>query len=404
MFAYGVLTGALSVLGAIALAMTLYWLFSRWRAQRLKRKYNHTVSPKAQLSLSRWSKDKMARTITGFSRRRKLALAPVPAYEAPDFGPVTMPSLAAEEEQPPPTPPSSHWPKQGKAPRGIEDSKFDLRAALTTNGPVRCFDVDAVRRKPPGGGSGGDSAPGGGGSSPPAAGGRKLCAKSKPFWELQQEKEAKRKPAAPAPPAPPPPPDGGGRDASGRRAFYSTRAGRTALRVCAECYATELQYAHDLHLALRVFRDPLEPTLVGEERVGLFSNLQELGHLSGELLTELQRRGMDPLETLARAFGRIAPFFMLYTTYCANYDRALRELSRLKREVSGLPAWLRGQSHLAECRGLTLESYLIKPIQRLTKYHLFFDSLLKVHGHVHPLTCMPCTCACTTSSSTRCSR
>ena len=203
-FAYGVLTGALSVLGAIALAMTLYWLFSRWRAQRLKRKYNHTVSPKAQLSLSRWSKDKMARTITGFSRRRKLALAPVPAYEAPDFGPVTMPSLAAEEEQPPPTPPSSHWPKQGKAPRGIEDSKFDLRAALTTNGPVRCFDVDAVRRKPSGGGSGGDSAPGGGGSSPPAAGGRKLCAKSKPFWELQQEKEAKGKQEAP-PPQPPQP-------------------------------------------------------------------------------------------------------------------------------------------------------------------------------------------------------
>jgi lipocalin len=156
---------------------------------------------------------------------------------------------------------------------------------------------------------------------------------------------------------------------------YSGKKGRLVLRTCAELYATELQYAHDLRCALRLYRDPLEPTLSERERQVVFSNMAELSVLSSELLRELQADG-DPLEVIAAAFTKVAPFYMLYVPFCTNYDRSLVELGQMKRDVTGLNAWLHLQAQSAEARGLTLESFLIKPIQRLTKYHLFFDQLL----------------------------
>ena len=67
---------------------------------------------------------------------------------------------------------------------------------------------------------------------------------------------------------------------------------------------------------------------------------------------------------------------ILYSTYCANYDASMAELERLRHDVHGLAGWLNTQSQLPEARGLGLEAFLIKPIQRLTKYHLFFEQLL----------------------------
>ena len=161
--------------------------------------------------------------------------------------------------------------------------------------------------------------------------------------------------------------------------FWNTKSGQLALHTCAELYATELQFAQDLRVALRLYRDPLAPTLTAEERKAVFCNMQELVGLSSELLNELQRVG-DPIEVVATAFGRVAPFFMLYGSFCTNYDLALSEVGRLRREISALPAWMQAQSQSAEAKGLMLESFLIKPIQRLTKYHLFFDTLLKSTG------------------------
>ena len=61
-----------------------------------------------------------------------------------------------------------------------------------------------------------------------------------------------------------------------------------------------------------------------------------------------------------------------------------RNLQSARREVGGLAAFLSAQSQIRECHGLTLESYLLKPIQRLTKYPLFWKDLLKSVPRTHP--------------------
>ena len=87
---------------------------------------------------------------------------------------------------------------------------------------------------------------------------------------------------------------------------------------------------------------------------------------------------------IARAFLAVAPFFKLYTTYCQNYELGLKTLSGCRQSSPQLNAFLATQMQTPSCHGLTLESFLIKPIQRLMKYPLFFKDLLKEVPPSHP--------------------
>ena len=70
---------------------------------------------------------------------------------------------------------------------------------------------------------------------------------------------------------------------------------------------------------------------------------------------------------VARAFVSVAPFFKLYSTYCQDYEAALQRLEALSRQ----PAFARYREEGGQ-DAAALESMLIKPIQRLCKYPLFF--------------------------------
>ena len=79
------------------------------------------------------------------------------------------------------------------------------------------------------------------------------------------------------------------------------------------------------------------------------------------------RREGDAPTVLAEAFIQVAPFFKLYALYCSNFEHALAMLAKSRDKHAGFAELLDTQSALPRCRGLTLESYLIKPVQRLTK-------------------------------------
>ena len=105
-----------------------------------------------------------------------------------------------------------------------------------------------------------------------------------------------------------------------------------------------------------------------------------------EALQPLERAdgSSDVVGVIARAFLAVAPFFKLYTTYCQNYELGLKTLSGCRQSSPQLNAFLATQMQTPSCHGLTLESFLIKPIQRLMKYPLFFKDLLKEVPPSHP--------------------
>lgn len=65
----------------------------------------------------------------------------------------------------------------------------------------------------------------------------------------------------------------------------------------------------------------------------------------------------------------------MYTTYCANQPKAMELLEDLSHNYPNFTTFISESILNPECRGLSLLSFLIKPIQRICKYPL----LLKVN-------------------------
>lgn len=67
----------------------------------------------------------------------------------------------------------------------------------------------------------------------------------------------------------------------------------------------------------------------------------------------------------------------MYTTYCVNQPNAALKLQECLKKYPEFGSTLKICETDERCGGLTLLSFLIKPIQRICKYPLFFRELLK---------------------------
>lgn len=68
----------------------------------------------------------------------------------------------------------------------------------------------------------------------------------------------------------------------------------------------------------------------------------------------------------------------------ANYDTALSVVIEQKKQNHAFSSFLYECSQLPECRNLTFEAYLITPIQRIPRYKMLFQDLLKHTPDTHP--------------------
>jgi len=135
-------------------------------------------------------------------------------------------------------------------------------------------------------------------------------------------------------------------------------------KIMSEVLETERAYVADLKalIALEAVWRPkhnwqlpvVEPLL--RVHMALLDRLQDAGHCIG---------------TLGLAFGELAPFLRIYADYCTSYTALLSRSSEWRTTAARETA-LKSISML----GQTAESLLIKPVQRLCKYPLFFSQLL----------------------------
>ncbi|XP_059985939.1 pleckstrin homology domain-containing family G member 2 isoform X1 [Lagenorhynchus albirostris] len=148
-------------------------------------------------------------------------------------------------------------------------------------------------------------------------------------------------------------------------------------RVAREIVETERAYVRDLR---SIVEDYLGPLLDGgvlglsAEQVGtLFANIEDIYEFSSELLEDLE--GSSSAGGIAECFVQRSEDFDIYTLYCMNYPSSLA----LLRELSVSPPaalWL--QERQAQLHhSLPLQSFLLKPVQRILKYHLLLQELGK---------------------------
>ncbi|KAM9633294.1 pleckstrin homology domain-containing family G member 2 [Trichechus inunguis] len=148
-------------------------------------------------------------------------------------------------------------------------------------------------------------------------------------------------------------------------------------RVAREIVETERAYVRDLR---SIVEDYLGPLLDGGalglsvEQVGtLFANIEDIYEFSSELLEDLE--GRSGAGGIAECFVQRSEDFDIYTLYCMNYPSSLALLRELALSP---PAALWLQERQAQlCHSLPLQSFLLKPVQRILKYHLLLQELGK---------------------------
>ncbi|KAH3759821.1 calmodulin-binding protein [Pelomyxa schiedti] len=153
-----------------------------------------------------------------------------------------------------------------------------------------------------------------------------------------------------------------------------------------EIVTTEQTYLDDLRILEEVFLIPLKSSQVlREDEINkLFSNFEMLLPIHKEVLDKLwDNTATNNGEYVGDIFKSMSQYFKMYTTYCANHDQALLLYDELKTNSE----WMK---FLSKChddkraKGVQLIGYIIKPVQRICKYPLFFRELIKDTPPEHP--------------------
>ncbi|NXY41931.1 PKHG1 protein, partial [Ceuthmochares aereus] len=147
-------------------------------------------------------------------------------------------------------------------------------------------------------------------------------------------------------------------------------------RVVQEIVETERMYVQDLKSIVKDYLDCISDqtklSLGTEERSALFGNIRDIYRFNSELLQDLENCENDPV-AIADCFVSKSEDFHIYTQYCTNYPRSVAVLTECMRNKT-LAKFFRERQEALQ-HSLPLGSYLLKPVQRILKYHLLLHEI-----------------------------
>ncbi|XP_054455178.1 serine/arginine repetitive matrix protein 2 [Anoplopoma fimbria] len=148
-------------------------------------------------------------------------------------------------------------------------------------------------------------------------------------------------------------------------------------RVVLEIVETEQAYVRDLKSIVEDYLGciidcgslPLKP----EQVSSLFCNIEDIYEFNSDLLEDLERS--SHAAAIAECFVERSEAFDIYTLYCMNYPNSVAVLRDCMKNKSLVRFFQERQTTLNH--SLPLEAYLLKPVQRILKYHLLLQELSK---------------------------
>ncbi|XP_068102307.1 myosin-M heavy chain-like isoform X2 [Hyperolius riggenbachi] len=159
---------------------------------------------------------------------------------------------------------------------------------------------------------------------------------------------------------------------------------------------TETSYREDLRIIKEEFYLPMQTAgLLTQEQLSIvFSNIQELIDLNEKFLEVLQEeidqafdQGDDDLMTICigEIFLDFVNMLPAFQTYCLQQPTSVATLNALEKEKELLRIFLDvSQNDNTALRRMNLRSFLIAPLQRVTKYPLLLSRILKGTTEFHP--------------------
>ncbi|NXA57200.1 PKHG3 protein, partial [Nothocercus julius] len=153
-------------------------------------------------------------------------------------------------------------------------------------------------------------------------------------------------------------------------------------RVVLEIVESERTYARDLRSIVEGYLgkiiDAEEPLLRPEQVSALFGNIEDIYELSSNLLQNLDSCDNDPA-AVAVCFVTRSQEFDIYTQYCNNYPNSVAALTECMRNKQQAKFFRECQEQMRHA--LPLGAYLLKPVQRILKYHLLLQEIAKHFEH-----------------------
>ncbi|XP_062247320.1 rho guanine nucleotide exchange factor 16 [Platichthys flesus] len=147
-----------------------------------------------------------------------------------------------------------------------------------------------------------------------------------------------------------------------------------------EIITSEYSYLHSLGILVSHFKESeaLRKTMTTTEHHHLFSNISVIQKISKRFFEDLERRHYD--NPVIRDISDIvqnhaAHHFEPYIVYCSNETFQQRTLQKLLTSNAAFKETLKQIEGSSECGGLPMISFLILPMQRVTRLPLLQDTI-----------------------------
>jgi len=142
---------------------------------------------------------------------------------------------------------------------------------------------------------------------------------------------------------------------------------------------------------IQMYKRPLEgsagslkPIVTKEEVETLFSNVELILNVNQELLTQLQQKMATWTDTtiIGDVFLATAPYLKSYTQYCNNYPKAMAMYNKKKTTHPRFTKFVETMRPRTE--NLELSSYFLLPVQRIPRYKMLLQDVVKHTWETHP--------------------
>ncbi|XP_034455433.1 proto-oncogene vav-like isoform X2 [Hippoglossus hippoglossus] len=145
-----------------------------------------------------------------------------------------------------------------------------------------------------------------------------------------------------------------------------------------EIRQTEEKYSDTLESILQHFMKPLERFLQDQDIESIFINIEDLADTHRKLLEEVRSSILNNgAKNLYQVFLSYKERLLLYGHYCSQVETATKHLESLSNAREDIRMKLEECSKRANSGRFSLRDLLMVPIQRVLKYHLLLQELVK---------------------------
>lgn len=152
-------------------------------------------------------------------------------------------------------------------------------------------------------------------------------------------------------------------------------------KAIAEIINSEKSYLRQLEIVEEYFMKPIQESGILPQQVfaAIFGDILGIRQVNKELLAAMEAS----TDVIGKVFLELAPYLKFYSTYANDFEKATKLVEDWTEKHKAFRALLANQESRPEVQK-KLNSLLITPVQRIPRYKLLLDDVIKNTPRFHP--------------------